>query len=110
MSENQDKKRKKKVISIDEKYEAIQRLDAGESAVKIAEDLGVGRSTVGDWKKNRDEIERWCSVHAGSSGSKPVKKRKTMKKSEYDRVSEALFIWFVEKRERDVPISGPILK
>lgn len=25
---------------------------AGESAIKTAEDLGVGRSMAGDWKKN----------------------------------------------------------
>jgi len=73
------KKRKKDVISVEKKYAAIQRLDAGEAAVVIAADLGAGKSTVTGWKKNRAEIQRWCSIHAGPSREQMVK-RKSMKK------------------------------
>lgn len=86
-----EKKRKKVVMSVEKKYAAIQRLDAGEAAVVIAADLGVGKSTVTGWKKNRAEIQRWCSTHAGPSREQMVK-RKSMKKSEHEDISEALFI------------------
>ena len=33
-----------------------------------------------------------------------------MKNSNYEKVSEALYIWFTQFRENGVPISGPILK
>jgi hypothetical protein len=36
--------------------------------------------------------------------------RKTMKKCEYEKVSEALFLWFTNQREKGMPITGPILQ
>lgn len=45
-------KRKKVVVSMEQKLEAIKRLDKGETMQKVADDFGVGRVTVGDWKKN----------------------------------------------------------
>lgn len=103
------RKRKKVVVSLEEKYAAIRRLDAGESAVVIAADFGVGKSTVTGWKQNRAEIEAWCSSHAGPSREQMVK-RKSMKKSEHEEVSEALFMWFVQNREKGIPLSGPLLR
>ncbi|XKL63371.1 hypothetical protein PGB90_005735 [Kerria lacca] len=43
---NDRNKRKKKIISIDEKYAALKRIDDGVSEAKVAVDLGVGTSTV----------------------------------------------------------------
>lgn len=103
-------KRKKVVISLEEKYSAIRRLNSGETAVALAKELHVGKSTVAGWKKNQHEIEKWCLSREGQSPSKAKNKRKTMKKSEYDKVGEALYYWFVLKREKGVPISGPILR
>lgn len=101
-------KRKKVVVSIDEKYKAIQRMDSGESAQAIAKSLGVGRTTVIGWQKSRVEIMNWCLSHAGPSTSKI--ERKTMKKSDFENVGEALYLWFVQQREKGTPISGPMLK
>jgi hypothetical protein len=53
---------------------------------KVAEEYGVGRVTVGDWKKKRSEVEKWCSGRTSTEG---MKERKTMKKCEYEKVSEA---------------------
>lgn len=33
-----------------------------------------------------------------------------MKKSEYEKTSEALFLWFSQQRQKGSPISGPILQ
>lgn len=41
-------KRKKVVVSMEQKLEAIKRLDKGETMQKVADDFGVGRVTVGD--------------------------------------------------------------
>lgn len=102
------KKPKKHVfVTMEQKLIALKRLDAGQSAKKIAQDFNVGKSTVGDWKKNRKEIEQWCTTQASTSG---IKKRKTMKKGGFEELSEALFLWFVQNREKGVPISGPLLK
>jgi transposase-like protein len=100
-------KRKKVVVSMEQKLEALQRLDKGETMHKVAEEYGVGRVTVGDWKKKRSEIEKLCSARASNEG---LKERKTMKKCEYEKVSEALFLWFTQQRENGVPITGPLLQ
>lgn len=92
---------------MEDKLEALRKLDKGETLQKVADYYGVGRRTVGDWKKNRSDIEAWCSSRVSDSS---LKDRKTMKKSEYEKVSEALFIWFTQFREKGVPVSGPILQ
>ena len=70
-------------------------------------DCGVGRVTVGDWKRNRAQIEKCCSERVTD---KALQGRKSMKKCEYEKVSEALYLWFVQKRGDSVPISGPMLQ
>lgn len=100
-------KRKKTVFSIEEKLRAIKRLDAGETAKKIAIEMGVGTSTVSDWKKSREKIEKWCSVQASGSGTKQLKMMKTPVN---DKVNEALFLWFTQCRSKGLPVSGPILQ
>ena len=50
----------------------------------------------------------WYVSHAGPSISRV--KRKTMKKSEHETLSEALYIWFIQQREKGIPILGSFLK
>lgn len=98
-------KRKRKVVPIQEKLKAIRRIEAGETIKNVARDYGVGEVTVGDWKRNRTKIEDWCIKQASSSS-----KRKSMKKGDYEKVNEALFMWFNQQRSKGVPLSGPILQ
>lgn len=102
-----NEKRKKVVVSIETKIAAIKRLDAGESMQKIADELGVGRVTVGDWKRNRKALEKWSFDRHSENA---VKIRKTMKVCEYENTSEALFLWYSQMRNKGVPISGPLLQ
>jgi uncharacterized protein YjcR len=62
---------------------------------KMAEEYGVSHVTVGEWKKKISKIEKCCSATASNEG---LKERKTMKKCEYKKVSEALFLWFTQQR------------
>lgn len=100
-------KRKKVAITMGDKHCAIQRLDSGESAKKISLELGVGKTTVGDWKKNRAEIEKWRVNQASGSG---IKLQKIMKKGEHSKVEEALFLWHGQVRGKGLPVSGPLLQ
>jgi hypothetical protein len=98
-------KRKRVVISVQDKLTAIKRLDKGESLRSVAKNYGVGISTVSEWRKNRKKIEQWCSVLAS-----PAPQRKSMKKGEYNKIDETLYLWFTQQRDRGIPISGPILQ
>lgn len=53
-------KRKKIVVSMQKRLEAIFRMDKGESLKSIAAEYGVGATTVGDGKKIRVMIEDFC--------------------------------------------------
>lgn len=100
-------KRKRVVVTMQKKLEAINRLDKGESVKNISIEYGVGAATVCDWKKNRSQIEDFCAkmVSKDSLGN-----RSTIKKPKNESLDEALLMWFEQQRERGVPISGPILK
>lgn len=102
-------KRKRIVVSLEKKLEALKHLDQGQTIKKVANELGVGEATVGDWKKKREEIEKWCSQRSAGMGSENVH-RKTMKKGEFEKTSQALYTWFVEMKQNGSPVSGPILQ
>lgn len=100
-------KRKKIVVSMQKRLEAIFRMDKGETLKSIAAEYGVGATTVGDWKKNRIKIEDFCSkmVAKDSLGD-----RSTARTAKNEALDESLFLWFRQERDRGVPISGPILQ
>lgn len=94
-------------VSMETKLDALKRIDNGESFNKVALDLGVGRSTILGWKKQRTEIESWCAKRMCND---TISDRKSMKGGDFEHVSEALYMWFVQHRERGTPMSGPILQ
>ncbi|XP_046737740.1 jerky protein homolog-like [Diprion similis] len=98
-------KRKKVVVSVAKKLEAIRRLDKGEIIRNVAADYGVGETTVGDWRRNRSHLEQ-CATISGDA----MTSRKTIKPAEYNKVDKGLFLWFTQMREKGLPVSGPILQ
>jgi hypothetical protein len=56
-------KRKRVVVSVQEKLTAIKRLNKGVSLRSVAKNYCVGISTVSEWRKYRKKkIEQWCSA------------------------------------------------
>lgn len=81
---------------MEDKFCALNRLDAGATAKKIATNMGVGTSTVSDWMKGKSDIEKWCSSRASTSG---MKKLKIMKKATNTQISEALYLSLVHPKK-----------
>ncbi|KAB0792773.1 hypothetical protein PPYR_14732 [Photinus pyralis] len=100
-------KRKKVIVSLDKKLDAINRIDKGESMRSIAQEMGVGSSTVSDWKRNRKEIEEFCKKMVTAVG---LQGRGTMKSAKNKQLDDALFAWFAEENARGTVITGPILQ
>ncbi len=98
-------KRKRTVVSFEKKLEAIKRVDRGELLRVVAADLGVSRNAVGDWVRDRKNIERNCIYFSEGSSTK-----KSTKTTACPNTSEALYLWFCPKRQAGVPISGPFLR
>jgi hypothetical protein len=51
-------KRKRVFVSSDIKVNAIKHLDQEGTTKNMASDLGVGEVAVGNWRREREEIEK----------------------------------------------------
>ena len=99
-------KRKRVVLSLNQKMEIIARLNKGESGQKLANEFGVGKSTITGIKNNSDSISRYAHNLDSEVGSSS---RKTMKKAKSELLEDAVYTWFLQKRSSGQPLSGPIL-
>lgn len=100
-------KRKRVVCTIEQKLNVLQRLDKGESVAKLASEIGVGITTIKDWRKNRKDLESFCLT---VEGEKAVKNRRTLKKPKLEVLDDAVWVWFCQERCKGTPLSGPIIK
>lgn len=95
-------KRKRVVVSIEQKIEAIRRVDRGETLVQVCDDYGVSANTVGDWRRNRQNLENFFKSHIGD--------RKSMKNPDFPKTNEATYVWFQQQRNKGMSLSGPIIQ
>ncbi|KAG0410741.1 hypothetical protein HPB47_012162 [Ixodes persulcatus] len=78
------------------KLKAIQRVEAGEKSLTVADDIGIPRSTLSTLFKNKAAEQRTsgaCRVRAAAHG----------------KVEKALYAWFLEVRAKNIPVDGPML-
>lgn len=62
-------KRKRVVLSLQDKVKIIESIKNGESGSKLAQIYGVGTSTISDIKKNSDSIMKFTCVLEKEDGS-----------------------------------------
>lgn len=99
-------KRKREVLTLERKLEIIGELRKGATAVSLSERFKVPRTTINDLKKNADEIEKFASE---MESLEIGKRRKTMKTATNEKLDEAVYLWFMQKRCEGIPLSGPII-
>ena len=99
-------KRKRKVLSIEQKLEICRRLRGGASITALSKELDIGKSTICDIRRNEEKLTSFAIKMDCTEGSL---KRKTMKLASDIKLDDALYLWFAQKRSQSVPISGPIL-
>lgn len=96
--------KKRKSCTIAEKLEALEKIEKGERLIKVASDLGVGVTTVKDWKKNRDQLISFRAL------SNDPTNKKRLRKPASEVLDEAVWLWFCQEREKGTPLSGPLIK
>ena len=106
-SANKSRKRKHVVLPVESKIGILDRLKAGAIQTQLAEEYGIGSSTVGDIRKNEAKIRSFASTMDSMAMNKKV--RKVMRLAYDDRLDEAVYLWFTQKRSQDMPVSGPVL-
>ena len=100
------KKRKRVVLSLEQKLEVLKLIDSSTSYTVICEKFGIGRSTVSDIKRNRTKLLAFRRELKEMGTKRNVK---VMKLGDDPELEKAVYIWFQQKRMEKVPISGPLL-
>ncbi|XP_041347231.1 tigger transposable element-derived protein 4-like [Gigantopelta aegis] len=95
-------KRKRNDLSLAQKYDAVQLLIKKTPQAEVAKKLGCSQPQVSRISNMRDEI---CAQYL--SNANPERKRQRTGKAA--NVEKALSEWFSVARQKDIPISGPIL-
>ena len=76
-------------MSVQQKLQAMQRSDKGGIFRIVAADHGVEKNTMGNWRRNRVNLERFASNACGA-----MTNRKAIKLAKYDNIDSALFFIF----------------
>ena len=73
-------------MSVQHKLQAMQKLDKGEIPRIVAVDYGVVKTTVGNWRRNRANLEPFAS-----NACDAMINRKDMNFAEYNKIDSDLF-------------------
>jgi len=98
-------KRRKVVLTIEKKLEVLDLLQKKTSYTVIAEKYGISRSDI----KNSENKLRPFKEKMTEMGIKEVKTN-SMTMGSFDKLDEALYIWFKQQHKKDVAVSGSLLQ
>ena len=91
-------------FTIEKKYAIISEFRRnGLSQADVCRKYNVPFSTFNRWVKNEKDIVSKFETNAFA----PSKKR--IKHAKYELLESALYKWFINARQRSLPISGPVL-
>ena len=89
------RKRKRVVLTIAEKLKICQLVRGGRTLQSLADEYGVGKSTVHDIVKNEEKLQAFQKeIRDGDC----IKKRKTAKRADLSELDKAVYLWFVQQR------------
>ena len=96
--------RKKTVLTIKEKYLALQDLEKVITKRNVAEKFRVPQNTLTYWIKHKEDIFRkYESYHFGA-------KRQKLSVGKHESVDKAVYKWFMKAREWKLSIGGHITR
>ena len=64
----------------------------------VAALFNIGKSTVHDIIKNEDNEDKVQTFLTEVQDSDSIKKRRIVRRSDYDELDKAVFLWFVQQR------------
>ena len=96
-------KRKLTTKSLEEKYKALKDIEKGVAKKDVATKYGIPLNTLSTWMKGKEKISA-----AFKNGKIP--KTVKLKGAGLDALDKAINKWFINSRQRIVPVSGTLLK
>ena len=92
-------------LALKEKLQIVDNLERKKKTqASICRELGLPKSTVTTIWSDRDRIK--AAAESGSSSWN----RKKLHPAKYEDIDEAVYRWFCQAREKNIPISAAILK
>ena len=90
------------VLSTETKIAILVHLKAGVTQEKLADEYKIRRLTVGNIKKNEDKVQLFMSTMESMAMSK--KGRTVMRLADNNKLDKGVYLWFVQKRTKDMPV------
>ena len=99
-------KRKRSILSIQDKQSIILRLEKGEKGTSLSSEYGVSKQQISDIRKNKVKIMKF----ADNLEIDHELKRKSLKVAHDEQLDEALYAWFIQQKTAGTPILVPFCK
>ena len=90
------KKRKRVVLTIEEKLKICDLVKNGRSLTSVAAELNVGKSTVHDMVKNKAKLHQTFLTEIQDGDC--IKKKRIVRRANLDALDKAVYLWFVQQR------------
>jgi DDE superfamily endonuclease/Tc5 transposase DNA-binding domain/CENP-B N-terminal DNA-binding domain len=91
-------------LNLNQKVEILKKSDGGVSGKRLALDFNVSEAAISKIKKKRSDILGAVSNTLESAN------KKTLHKPEFSDLEDKVYEWFLTQRQRNCPVSGPMLK
>ena len=99
-------KRKCKVLSISDKLDVCAMAHAKIPYLEICDKYGIVKSTITGILANESKLR---DSKSPASGFSVANAQKTLKFSSFPELDSALFLWVSTMREKDIPVTGPMI-
>lgn len=96
----------RKHLTLQQKAEALAAVRKGVAINRVALNFGVNKSIISRLNKNKQGVLSNVTTSLGLN----VKKGNYVKRCEFPEMERQLYQWFINQREKQVPISGAMLK
>ena len=90
-------KRKRTVLSVDQKLEICKRLKKGASITSLSKELRLGKSTICDIKQSEDKLVTFVVKLFSAEASMM---RKMMKAAKHKKLDEAVAMWYMQNVQK----------
>lgn len=94
--------KKRNEINLNQQTQVLSLVDKGLSFKDIEKQTGVKKNTVSSIKRRREKIENYI----GSDENDDMTSRKRLRAVPHPKVEKSVFLWFLQQRNINVPISN----
>ena len=95
---------KRKVLTLEQKVEAIKQLDSGKPAYKIANEYGVGKTQIQNLRKRKVDILQDFESNV------PLTSKRRRYVTGNEDVNKLTYEWFNDAVSRRINVTGPLLQ